>query len=109
MYEGGCNCTLAATTTLIVLHEVDDVQRWLSSPKRSEVFGPLGITFRTFVDPENPNRVGGLVEVPDMAVSRNSCRVQRPPRRWRMTARGLRPWWSSSKADEFVDRGRRSE
>ena len=55
-------------TSLIVHHEVDDVQHWLSSTKRAEVFGPLGITFRTFVDPENPNRVGGLLEVPDMAV-----------------------------------------
>ena len=55
-------------TTLIVHHDVDDVQHWLSSTKRAEVFGPLGITLRTFVDPENPNRVGGLLEVPDMAV-----------------------------------------
>jgi hypothetical protein len=53
--------------TLIAFHEVDDVQHWLSSPKRVEVFGPLGITVRTFTDPEGSNRVGLIVEVPDMA------------------------------------------
>ena len=37
--------------TLLIFHEVDDVEHWLSSPKREEVFGPLGITVRTFIDP----------------------------------------------------------
>ena len=54
-------------TTLIAFHEVDDREHWLKSTKREEVFGPLGITIRTFVDPENKNRVGLLAEVPDMA------------------------------------------
>ena len=54
-------------TTLIAFHEVDDVQHWLSSPKREEFFGPMGITARTFTDPEGSNRVGLIVEVPDMA------------------------------------------
>jgi len=54
-------------TTLLAFHEVDDVKHWLSSPKRVEVFGPMGITVRTFVDPEGSNRVGLIVEVPDMA------------------------------------------
>ena len=54
-------------TTLLAFHEVDDVQHWLSSPKREEFFGPMGITARTFVDPEGSNRVGLIVEVPDMA------------------------------------------
>jgi hypothetical protein len=53
--------------TLIAFHEVDDVDHWLGSPKREEVFGPLGITVRTFRDPEGSNRVGLIVEVPDMA------------------------------------------
>ncbi len=52
--------------TLVVFHEVDDVDHWLASPKREEFFGPLGITVRTFVDPEGANRVGLIVEVPDM-------------------------------------------
>ena len=55
-------------TTLIAFHEVDDVQHWLSSPKREEFFGPMGITARTFTDPEGSNRVGLIVEVPDMAM-----------------------------------------
>ena len=52
--------------TLMIVHEVDDVEHWLSSPKREEVFGPLGITVRTFIDPANSNRVGLVVQVPDM-------------------------------------------
>jgi len=52
--------------TLLIFHEVDDVDHWLSSPRRQELFGPLGMTVRTFVDPENTNRVGLVVDVPDM-------------------------------------------
>jgi hypothetical protein len=53
--------------TLLVFHEVDDVEHWLASPRREELFGPLGMTVRTFRDPGGSNRVGLLVEVPDMA------------------------------------------
>ena len=53
--------------TLLVVHEVDDVDHWLASPKREEVFGPLGITVRTFRDPEGSNRVGLIADIPDMA------------------------------------------
>ena len=53
--------------TLLAFHEVDDVDHWLSSPKREEVLGPLGITVRTFRDPEGSNRVGLIAEIPDMA------------------------------------------
>jgi hypothetical protein len=52
-------------TTMMVFHEVDDVGHWLASPKRDEFFGPMGMTARTFIDPENPNRVGLIVEAPD--------------------------------------------
>jgi hypothetical protein len=52
--------------TLLVFHEVDDVDHWLASPKRDEFFGPLGMRARTFRDPTGSNRVGLLVEVPDM-------------------------------------------
>jgi hypothetical protein len=52
--------------TLVIFHEVDDVDHWLSSPKREEVFGPMGITARTFVDPEGSNRVGLIAEIPDL-------------------------------------------
>jgi len=54
-------------TTVIAYHDVDDVDHWLSSPKREEVFGSLGITVRTFVDPEGSKRTGLIMEVPDMA------------------------------------------
>ena len=53
--------------TYLVFHEVDDVEHWLSSPKREEVFGPMGITARTFRDPEGSKRVGLVVEIPDLA------------------------------------------
>lgn len=53
--------------TYLAFHEVDDVQHWLSSPKREEIFGPMGITARTFHDPEGSNRVGLIFEIPDMA------------------------------------------
>jgi hypothetical protein len=53
--------------TLLAFHEVDDVDHWLSSSKREEVFGPLGITVRAFRDPEGSNRVGLIAEIPDMA------------------------------------------
>jgi hypothetical protein len=52
--------------TYIAFHEVDDVDHWLHSPKRQELFGPLGITGQLFTDPEKPNRVGLILEVPDM-------------------------------------------
>jgi len=53
-------------TTVIIFHEVDDVDHWLSSPKRDEFFNPHGMTVRTFVDPEGTNRVGLIAQVPDM-------------------------------------------
>jgi hypothetical protein len=52
--------------TLIGFHEVEDVDHWLSSPRRDEIFGPLGVTARTFVDPEKSNRTAVILEVPDM-------------------------------------------
>ena len=53
--------------TLLVFHEVDDVDHWAASPKREEFFGARGMTVRTFRDPTGSNRVGLIVEVPDMA------------------------------------------
>jgi len=52
--------------THVIFHEVDDVDHWLASSKRKEVFGPLGITMRTFRDPAGSNRVGLIAEIPDM-------------------------------------------
>lgn len=53
--------------TVIAHHNVKDTEHWLTSPKREEVFGPLGVTnIRTFVDPQNPTQVALLMDVPDM-------------------------------------------
>ena len=53
--------------TVLFHHDVKDKDHWLASPKREEFFGPLGVTdIRTFVDPQNPTRVGLLMDVPDM-------------------------------------------
>ena len=53
--------------TVIAHHDVKDKDHWLASPKREEFFGPLGVTnIRTFVDPQNPVRVGVLMDVADM-------------------------------------------
>ncbi len=53
--------------TLLGHHDVNDKDRWLASPQREEFFGPLGVTnIRTFVDPQNPNHVALLMDVPDI-------------------------------------------
>ena len=55
-----------AMTTLVIIHEVDDVEHWRTSTRREEYFGPLGITARTFIDPDKSNRVGLIVECPSL-------------------------------------------
>jgi hypothetical protein len=53
--------------TVIAYHDVKDKDHWLASPKREEFFGPFGVTnIRTFVDPENPRRVGLVMDIPDL-------------------------------------------
>ena len=53
--------------TVMAYHDVKDKDHWLASPKREEFFGPLGVTnIRTFVDPDNPTRVGLVMDVPDL-------------------------------------------
>jgi hypothetical protein len=51
---------------LIAVHEVDDVAHWLASPKRAEVFAGVATNICTYVDPQNPNRVGISADVADM-------------------------------------------
>ena len=52
---------------VMAYHDVDDVQHWLASPKRDEVFASVGVTgIRTFIDPQGSNRVGVLMDIPDM-------------------------------------------
>ena len=53
--------------TVFGYHDVKDRDHWLASPKREEFLGPLGVSnIRTCVDPQNPTRVGVLMDVPDM-------------------------------------------
>ena len=55
--------------TVLAHHDVKDQKHWLASPKREEVFGPLGVTnIRKFVDPENSTRVAIVMDVADMGV-----------------------------------------
>ena len=60
--------------TLVIIQDVDDVEHWLRSPKRRELFGPFGITARTFVDPEHSNRVGLIIEVASMELYEEAMR-----------------------------------
>ena len=63
--------------TVIVYHEIQDAKRWLSSPKREEFFGPLGVTnIRTFVDPQRPTRAAVLMDVPDLDKVMEAVRTQ---------------------------------
>jgi hypothetical protein len=53
--------------TVIGHHDVTDTEHWLASPKREEVFGPLGVTnIRTFVSPDNLKKVAVLMDIVDM-------------------------------------------
>jgi hypothetical protein len=54
--------------TILGHHDISKGKdHWLSSRKREEFFGPLGVTgIRTFVDPQNPNHVAVLMDVPDL-------------------------------------------
>ena len=53
--------------TVIAYPDVKDTDQWLASGKRDEVFGPLGVTnIRTFVNPEQPTKVGLLMDVADL-------------------------------------------
>jgi hypothetical protein len=71
--------------TLLIFHEVDDVDRWLASPRRQELTGGQGITARLFRDPQGSNRVGIILEVPDMATFEKMLEAD--------------PTWESAKAD----------
>jgi hypothetical protein len=63
--------------TVIAHHDVKDKDHWLASPRREEVFGPLGVTnIRTFTDPQNPTRVAVLMDVADMDAVMDAMRTQ---------------------------------
>jgi hypothetical protein len=67
---------MMAVATVMVFHEVDDVDHWVRSPKREEFFGPLGITARTFIDPDQTNRVGLIVTVSDVDTLRTALATE---------------------------------
>jgi hypothetical protein len=76
--------------TVIGHHDVKDTEHWLASPKREEVFGPLGVTnIRTFVDPQNPTHVALLMDVADMDVV--MAAMQRPEMAEAMQHDGVLP------------------
>jgi hypothetical protein len=53
--------------TVIGYHDVADTEHWLASPKREELFGPLGVTnIRTFVSPDDPKKVGIVMDIADL-------------------------------------------
>ena len=54
--------------TIVGYHKISKgAQHWLTSPKRKEFFGPLGVTnIQTFVDPTDSTRVAVMMDVPNM-------------------------------------------
>ena len=63
--------------TVIGYHDVKDTEHWLASPKREEVFSPLGVTnIRTFVNPNNPTKVAVLMDVADLDAVTASMQTQ---------------------------------
>ncbi len=51
---------------VIAMHDVDDVEHWLSSPKREEIFKDVAFDMVTFVHPTEPNKVGLSANIPDL-------------------------------------------
>ena len=54
--------------TIIGYHNITKgAEHWLTSPKRKEFFGPLGVTnIRTFVDPQDSTRVAIMMDVANL-------------------------------------------
>ena len=52
--------------TVLITHEVDDVQHWLESPHRAPAFASAGFTVTTFVDPAADEKVGLVLEGPSL-------------------------------------------
>ena len=47
---------------LLVVHDIDNLDTWLTSPERQKLMDPAGYTVRTFVDPTDASHVGLIVE-----------------------------------------------
>ena len=58
-------------TTLIAFHEVEDGEIWAKAwqagvGSRHELFAKIGVTVRTFRNPDSPDSTGLIFDVPDM-------------------------------------------
>ena len=54
-------------TTVIAVHEVENGERWAKGFKAdAENLAKMGVTTRTFRDPQNPNLISVMAEAPDM-------------------------------------------
>jgi hypothetical protein len=58
-------------TTALVFHEVMDGEVWANAWRkgpgsRHEMFGKIGVSARTFRDPNNANLTGLILDIPDM-------------------------------------------
>jgi hypothetical protein len=64
--------------TVVAHHKISKGKdHWMSSPKREEIFGPLGVTnIRTFVDPQDPTQVAVVMDIADLDVV--MAAMQRP-------------------------------
>ena len=53
---------------VLVYHDISkSAEHWLTSSKREEVFGPIGVTsIRTFVHPQDSTKVGLVFDAGDM-------------------------------------------
>ena len=70
----GTGGSVSVMRTILIIHDVDDVDHWLHSPRRREIFGPLGIAVRTFVDHAASHRVGLVLDVPSMELYEEAMR-----------------------------------
>jgi hypothetical protein len=75
--------------TVLAFHEVEDVDKWLNSPKREELFGARGVSVRTFRDQKGSNRVGLIMEIPNLSVIREI--LEAPETGSAMAHDGVRP------------------
>ena len=64
--------------TVVAHHKISKGKdHWMSSPKREEIFGPLGVTnIRTFADPQDPTQVAVVMDIADLDVV--MAAMQRP-------------------------------
>jgi len=57
---------VAGLISVLIVHEVDDVDLWLASPLQVKLAARLGSEFRLYVDPFGTKLVAATVEVPSV-------------------------------------------